>query len=96
MEEVREVLWGQGVGFVGEKEAFICDAGLNWKPVKVDEGWGDVLPGLGVCEDPGGRVSDILEPVQSSAGDPREDPITVVQIGGNKIMYEDFCHGVRE
>ena len=32
---------GQGMeGFVGEKEDFICDAGLNWEPVKVDEGWG--------------------------------------------------------
>ena len=54
MEEVGEVQWGQD---------FICDAGLNWQTLKVDEGWGDGLPGLGVGEDPGGRVLNILEPV---------------------------------
>ena len=62
MEEVGEVLWGQGMeGFVGEKEDFICDTGLNLEPVKVDEGWHDVLSGLAVGEDPGGRVLDIPE-----------------------------------
>ena len=60
MEEVREVQWSQGMeGFVGEKEDFIFDAGLNWEPVKVDEGWGDVLPRLGVGEDLGGQIEDI-------------------------------------
>lgn len=50
-----EVLWGKGMeGFVGEKEDFVVDAGLDWEPVEVDEGWADVLPGLGAGEDPGG------------------------------------------
>ena len=41
--------------------------------MKVDERWGDALPGLGVGEDPVGRVLDILEPVQGFAGNSRQD-----------------------
>ena len=36
-------------GFVGEEEDFVRDAGLDWEPVKVDEGGGDV-PGLGMYQ----------------------------------------------
>lgn len=41
-------------GFVGKKEDFIADFELDWEAVKVEEGWGDVLPGLGASENPGG------------------------------------------
>ena len=40
-------------GFECEKEEFIGDAGLDWKPVKVDEGGDDVLPGPSAGENPG-------------------------------------------
>ena len=40
-------------GFVCEKEEFGGDAAFDWKPVKVDESGGDVLPGPGAGEDPG-------------------------------------------
>ncbi len=40
-------------GIMGEKEDCIIVPELNWEPVKVNEGWGDVLPGLGAGENPG-------------------------------------------
>lgn len=39
--------------FVGEEEDFAGDAEFHGEPVKVDEGWGDVLLGLVVGETPG-------------------------------------------
>lgn len=36
--------------FVGEEEDFAGDAEFHGELVKVDEGWDDVLPGLGVDE----------------------------------------------
>ena len=36
----------------------------------MDEGGGDVLPGLGAGEDPGSRVLHILEPVQGFGREP--------------------------
>ena len=54
MEEICEVLRGEGMeGLVGEEEEFVSDAGLDREPVEVDESGGDVLPGLGACENPG-------------------------------------------
>ena len=50
----------------GEKKELVLDAELDGEPVKVDEGGGDVLPGLGTCEDPGSRVLYMLESVQVS------------------------------
>lgn len=32
---------------------FVGDAVLDWEPVKVTKGWGDVLLGPGVSENPG-------------------------------------------
>jgi len=53
-EDICEVLRGEGMeGLVGEEEEFVSDAGLDWEPVEVDESGGDVLPGLGACENPG-------------------------------------------
>lgn len=50
MEKVRAVLGGKGMeGFVGEED-FVVDVRLDWEPVKVNEGWGDVLPGLAAGE----------------------------------------------
>lgn len=43
---------------------FLSGPELVWKPVKMDEGWEDVLPGLQACEDR--RGLDSLEPVQDS------------------------------
>jgi len=40
-------------GFVGEEQEFVSDAGLDREPVEVEESRGDVLPGLGACENPG-------------------------------------------
>ncbi len=69
---------------VGVKKDFKIDTELNWKPVKVDEGGGDVLPGLGAGEKPGSCGLDILEPVQGFAGNPdRQDVI--------KTLMRVFC-----
>ena len=38
---------------VGDEEEFVGDAGLDREPVEVEESGGDVLPGLGACENPG-------------------------------------------
>lgn len=55
MKEVGEVLRCEGMkGFIGWKEDFAVDTELKWEPIKVEEGWGDALPGLGVDENPGG------------------------------------------
>lgn len=51
-------------GFIGELKDFLSGPALVWKPVKMDEGWEDVLPGLRACEDC--TVLDSLEPVQDS------------------------------
>ena len=46
--------------FIGAKEEFLLDQ----KSVEVNEGWGDVLPGLSGGENPGSRVLHILKSVQ--------------------------------
>ena len=56
------------------------------------ESWSDVLPGLGAAEDPGSRALQILEPVQGFGREPRQDFITVVQVGGDKGMDEGLSH----
>ncbi len=71
-------------GLVGEEEDFVHDMGLDWEPMEMDENRGDVLPGLGASENPGSRVLDILEPVQGFAGNPKQDPIAVVEVGGDE------------
>lgn len=38
-------------GFIGESKDFRSGPELVLKPVKMDEGWEDVLPGLRACED---------------------------------------------
>jgi hypothetical protein len=48
----------------------------------VDEGGGDVLPGLGASENPGRLLLDILEPVQGFAGNPGQDSVPVIQTKG--------------
>lgn len=49
----RQVLGSKGMeGFVGEEEEFVGDVELDRKPVEVDESGGDVLPRLGVSENP--------------------------------------------
>ena len=83
-EKVRQVLGGEGMeGFVSQKKEFIGDTVLDWEPVEVDQGGGDVLPGLGVSEHPGSRVLHILEPVQGFTGSPEQDSVAVVQPGGD-------------
>ena len=52
----------------------------------MEEGGGDVLPGLSAGEEPGCRVLDILEPVQGFAGDPEQNSIAVVQTRGDEGM----------
>ena len=73
-------------GLVGEEEDFVGYAGLDRQPVEVDEGGGDVLPWLCMCEYPSSTVLNILEPVQGFVGDPKQDTIAVVQAGGDKSM----------
>ena len=60
--------------------------------MKADENGGDVLPGLGVGEDPGSTVLHILEPAQGFGRDPGQGSITVVQAGGDEGMDEGFSH----
>lgn len=50
--QIRMILRSKSTDvFVGEKEDFVSDTGLELKPVKVDEGWADVFPGcLWQCE----------------------------------------------
>ena len=60
--------------------------------MKADESGGDVLPGLGAGEDPGSRVLHILEPVQGSGREPRQDSMTVVQAGDDEGMDEGLSH----
>ena len=81
---------------VSEEECFVLNPGLDRQPVKVDAGGGDVLPGLGAREKPGGRALDALEPLQGFAGNPGLDSIAIVEAGGDESMYERFCHRVRE
>lgn len=62
-----EKVWnktGARRGFIGELKDFLSGPELVWKPVKMDEGWEDVLPGLPACEDC--RGLGWLEPVQDS------------------------------
>lgn len=40
-------------GFVCQLKEFVLYTKLDREPVKVDEGWGDVLPGLSLSETPG-------------------------------------------
>ena len=56
--------------------------------MQMEEGGGDVLPGLGACEKPGGRVLDVLEPVLGFAGNPGQDSIAVVQTGCDEGVYK--------
>ncbi len=58
------VYWGARgeEGFVGGERDFKGDVGLDREPVKVDEGGGDVLPVLGVGQNPRSWVLYILEP----------------------------------
>lgn len=57
------------------RKEFGLDEELDWEPVEVNEGGGDVLPGLGACEDLGGVVLHIRESVQ---GRPRQNISTIV------------------
>ena len=53
-KEVRQVLGGHGVeGLVSEEEEFVRDAEFHREPMKVNESGGDMLPGLGMGENPG-------------------------------------------
>ena len=61
--------------------------------MKANESQGDVLPGLGTCEDPGSRVLHILEPVQGFGKEPRQESITVVQARGDEGMDEGLGFG---
>ena len=72
---------------VSEEECFVLNPGLDRLPVKMDEGGGDVLPGLGAGEKPGGRVLDVLEPLQGFAGNPGQDSIAIVKAGGDESVY---------
>lgn len=47
--------------------------------MEVHEVDSDVLPGFGVCQNPGSRVLYVLVPVQGFAGHPEPGSITVVQ-----------------
>ena len=58
----------------------------------MDESGGDVLPRLGVVEDPGSRVLHKLEPVQGFGREPGQDSITVVQVEGDEGMDEGLSH----
>lgn len=40
-------------GFIGQKEDFVVDAGLNGEPMELNKGKGDVLPRSCVGENPG-------------------------------------------
>ena len=64
-------------GLVREEECFVLNLGLDRQPVEVDEGGGDVLPGLGAGEKPGSRVLDVLEPLQGFAGNPGQYSIAI-------------------
>lgn len=79
---------------VGEEVYSGC--GIWLEASKMDEGGGDVLPGLGTGENPGSWVLYILEPVKRLVGYPRQDPTAVVQTGGDESVNEGLCHGVRE
>ena len=57
----------------------------------MDEGGGDVLPGLGASENPGRLLLDILEPVQGFAGNPGQDSVPVIQTKGDEGMDEGLC-----
>ena len=74
----------------------VVDAGLDREPVEVNEGWGDVLPGLSACENPGSRVLHILKSVQYIVWYTGQDPITIIQAGVYDCMIEGFCHRVGE
>ena len=59
----------------------------------MDEGGGDVLPGLGAGEDPGSRVLHILEPVQAFGRETGQDSITVIQVGVMKAWMRVSATG---
>lgn len=48
--------------FVSKEEDFAVYVGFDREPLKVAEGWSDVLPGLSVAENHGSRVLGLLEP----------------------------------
>ncbi len=58
----------------------------------MDESGGDVLSGLGVGENPGSLVLQVLEPVQGFARYPEQDSITVIQMEGDACMEEDLSY----
>jgi len=73
---------------VGEEECFVLNPGLDRQPVKVEEGGSDLSPGLGAGEKPGGRVLDVLEPLQGFAGNPGLDSIAIVVVGGDQSINQ--------
>lgn len=53
-EDSRRECAGQDVNeLIGEKDEFVRDAEFHWYPVELDDSGGDVLPRLGVGENPG-------------------------------------------
>ncbi len=63
----------------------------------MDEGGGDVLPGLGAGQNPGSRVLYVLEPVQGIAGYSGQDSIAIIKV--YKVMagvWRYFCGGRRQ
>ncbi len=68
------------------EEDFVGNAGLDQGPVEVDESGDNLLPGLKAGENPGRRVLDKMESVQSFAGNTEQDSIMEVQAGGVSLL----------
>ena len=54
--------------FKNQEKCFKSDPILDWEPVQVLKGGGDVFPGPGVSEDSGGWALEILKFFKSVGG----------------------------
>ena len=67
LKKVLEVSWCQPIqGLKREQEDLIVYALGNWKPMQVDQHWGDMFSGANTSDDSRSRVLDTLEHLDDS------------------------------
>ena len=76
--------------FEGEKKDFEVYAVGDRKPVKVLEDGSDMIVGVGVSEQAGGGVLDILEFIEGFGREAIENAVAVIKSGSDECVDKSF------